>query len=384
MFDRLSIRTKLIAIVAAPLVVILALASLGFTQRRVEAAETRGDVARLDTIETALDLSHEVQLEALQSVSFLASEGERSRAELTASRTRTDRAAAALESSLGGLADDASAVAAARTVLRQIDTLETSYRPQVDERDGEGTPTLEWQWAEQLYRTIQGSISPVSDRLVAAIDDRDVAAGARSAVALGLAVFVAASIARPLTSLTAAADRVASEQLPCLVEALRNPAGESEDHLRPEIEQLEVGGGRELARLTESVNSIQAVAVSVATEQATMLRKGIGDMFVNLAPERARRRAPARHRRPHVTDRPRHLLAVRQPVIVRRLAVLRAGLRRCVAAQPVIDPLAARVHQPERGRGPVRGRPCHRFAVDAGGGRAERALLRRGPLPGHR
>lgn len=56
MFDRLSIRTKLIAIVAAPLVVILALASLGFTQRRVEAAETRGDVARLDTIETALDL----------------------------------------------------------------------------------------------------------------------------------------------------------------------------------------------------------------------------------------------------------------------------------------------------------------------------------------
>lgn len=173
MFDRLSIRTKLIAIVAAPLVVILALASLGFTQRRVEAAETRGDVARLDTIETALDLSHEVQLEALQSVSFLASEGERSRAELTASRTRTDRAAAALESSLGGLADDASAVAAARTVLRQIDTLETSYRPQVDERDGEGTPTLEWQWAEQLYRTIQGSISPVSDRLVAAIDDRD-------------------------------------------------------------------------------------------------------------------------------------------------------------------------------------------------------------------
>lgn len=126
-------------------------------------------------------------------------------------------------------------------------------------------------------------LTAASDRVTAADQAaRLFLAGAMVAV-LGLALFVAASIARPLTSLAAVADRVAREQLPRLVEALRNPAEESVDHLRLEIEQLEVGGGRELARLTESVNSIQEVAVSVATEQATMLRKGIGDMFVNLA-----------------------------------------------------------------------------------------------------
>ena len=70
---------------------------------------------------------------------------------------------------------------------------------------------------------------------------------------------------------------------PPMVEALRNPAEDSVDHLRPELESLDVGGGKEMARLTASMNSIQKVAVEVATEQASLLRKGIGDMFVNLA-----------------------------------------------------------------------------------------------------
>ncbi len=76
---------------------------------------------------------------------------------------------------------------------------------------------------------------------------------------------------------------MATEQLPRMVEALRNPTEDSVDHLRPEMASLEVGGGKELARLSASVSSIQDVAVQVATEQAALLRKGIGDMFVNLA-----------------------------------------------------------------------------------------------------
>src|SRR5690606_28531583 len=110
-------------------------------------------------------------------------------------------------------------------------------------------------------------------------------AGALIAViaALGLAVVVATSIARPVMNLTAAADRVATEQLPRLVDALRNAAEEDLEHLRPELDDLGVRGGREIARLGAAVNQIQNVAVDVATEQASMLRKGIGDMFINLA-----------------------------------------------------------------------------------------------------
>ena len=75
-FDRLSIRTKLIAIVVAPLAVIMVFAGLGFTQRRSESAGTRADVARLESIDAAQALQHELQLETLHSVNFLTGEGE--------------------------------------------------------------------------------------------------------------------------------------------------------------------------------------------------------------------------------------------------------------------------------------------------------------------
>ncbi|HEV7722910.1 MAG TPA: nitrate- and nitrite sensing domain-containing protein, partial [Iamia sp.] len=101
--------------------------------------------------------------------------------------------------------------------------------------------------------------------------------------ALALAIAVATSIARPVMNLTAAAERVASEQLPKLVDALRNPSDAESEQLRPDMEAIDVRGGRELAKLSHSVSQIQEVAVSVAIEQATMLRKGIGDMFINLA-----------------------------------------------------------------------------------------------------
>jgi hypothetical protein len=67
------------------------------------------------------------------------------------------------------------------------------------------------------------------------------------------------------------------------VETLRNPTDTNIDGVKPTLEQLDTGGGKELERLSASVNSIQNVAVDVAIEQATMLRKGIGDLFVNLA-----------------------------------------------------------------------------------------------------
>ena len=420
MFDRLSIRTKLIAMVAAPLALILVLATSGFLQRRSEASTTRADVRRLEAIEASLQLQSELELESLYSVGYLATDGVLHADDLGAQRDRTDEAAATFEGTLDALGDDA-AVPAGRSAVRQITFLDSSLREQVS--DGR----LAWPAAEELYRQVEASLPPVDDRLVNGITDRDVAAGARSIVALGdygatvarlgatlqgafadggltaetrlgfleaagqadtelaivgaqagrdlrvrlrnqmaggdisffadqveavrglptdadltvdaaqwsnateatldqiqeitgveaaavldtakdrvssteasarlflgaalvaillavgLAIAVASSIARPLLGLARAADHVASEQLPQMVEALRNPAEDSVDHLRPELESLDVGGGKEMARLTASMNSIQKVAVEVASEQASLLRKGIGDMFVNLA-----------------------------------------------------------------------------------------------------
>ena len=424
MFDRLSIRTKLIAMVAAPLVVIVALAGVGFGERRAEASTTTDDVHRLEAIEANLDLQHELQVEALYSVGFVASGGTLHAEDLGSQQERTDEAAGAYETSLDALGDDL-AVPAGRSSVRQIRFLDTSLRAQVEAQ------SLAWPYVDQLYAQLMAALLPVNDRLATAISDAEVAAGARSVVSLGeysattarvgtvlegaaatggfsnedgvdtrrefldavaqgdeelaivgaqaapsvrvslrnqmvggdvtyfseqvdaargleagedltidaarwsagteatldqlrditateadsvlagandrvassrsaarlflaaallaivlavgLALYVAASIVRPLLSLTRAADQVATEQLPRMVEALRNPDEDSVEHLRPEVESLEVGGGKELARLSASVSSIQEVAVDVATEQAALLRKGIGDMFINLA-----------------------------------------------------------------------------------------------------
>ncbi len=422
MFDRLSIRTKLIAIVVAPLAVIIVFAGMGYTQRKQESAATRADVARLESIDAAQALQHELQLETLHSVNFLTAEPTELPKVLVDQRKAVDDAATSLEGTLDDLSDeDATAIAAAEGALRQVDLLETTLRGQIDAK------ALEWAWIEELYGQVENSIPPISDRLIANIEDAELVDGARSVVALGeygsslaemgillvgasgsgsydaavresfidaaeraeiqlaivsaeagaqvrvrlrnqmagsdvkyfeetveytlalddevdaltvdvdratnatiasldqlrdianaeaetvlaeagdrvdaadraarffligailavatalgLAIVGAASIARPVLRLTRAADRVATEQLPRMVEALRNPTDETND-LQPDLDDIEVGGGRELAQLAASVNSIQGVAVQVATEQASLLRKGIGDMFVNLA-----------------------------------------------------------------------------------------------------
>ena len=433
MFDKLSIRTKLIGIVAAPLAVMLVIAGLGFVDRRDEAADTRRDVARLEAVDAVAALQHAIQLESLQSVAFLASDAEEVPEGLIAQRAEVDAAAENMAEAMKDVSFDSSAVAASGVVERAVRQVDASLRPQVDDR------SLDWTWVESLYRNVLSGVPTVTNRLVSAIGDGELARGAESVVALSdyattearigtvlagvaeegrfptvsvggeaddegenarrgfdeavaaaeqqlavvsaqsgaqvrtrmrnqmvggdvryfaevveevsglptdaavdidperwtpsvqatldqlreiaaeqastvldaaedraasaerasqlyligaaiavlgalaLAVYVATSIARPVMSLTEAADRVATEQLPRLVEALRNPNEDDLDHLRPSVDGMDVGGGRELTRLSQSVNSIQDMAVTVATEQASLLRKGIGDIFINLA-----------------------------------------------------------------------------------------------------
>lgn len=102
-------------------------------------------------------------------------------------------------------------------------------------------------------------------------------------VALLAAVLLARRITRPLDHLTEAADRLSTEQMPRLVEWLRNP---SEDEVAFEMGALapiEVESNDEIGKLANAFNDVQRVAGEVAAEQAALLRKGIGEMFVNLA-----------------------------------------------------------------------------------------------------
>jgi signal transduction histidine kinase len=103
------------------------------------------------------------------------------------------------------------------------------------------------------------------------------------AVAFAIAVVVARSITRPLHRLTRAAGRLSNEQLPALVEQLRNPDDDQAESAAESLTAIEVDSRDELGELAAAFNSIQAVTVDVAEEQGRLLRKGIGDIFVNLA-----------------------------------------------------------------------------------------------------
>ena len=102
-------------------------------------------------------------------------------------------------------------------------------------------------------------------------------------IALALAFVVARSITRPVNKLTSAAHRLSREQLPRLVDSLKNPAEDDVGYLAASFTPIDVEGRDEVGQLADAFNGIQEVAVNVATEQASLLRKGIGDMFVNLA-----------------------------------------------------------------------------------------------------
>ena len=108
-------------------------------------------------------------------------------------------------------------------------------------------------------------------------------AGTSLLLALVLALAAARSITRPLRELTEAADHLAEDRLPKLVDALRNPADDDEHYLSAAMEPIEVRADDELGHLAHAFNLVQSVAVDVAAEQATLLKKGISELYVNLA-----------------------------------------------------------------------------------------------------
>ncbi len=101
--------------------------------------------------------------------------------------------------------------------------------------------------------------------------------------AAAAAILLGRRITRPLDSLTVAANRLATEQMPRLVESLRNPSDDELTFQLDSMQAIEVSSKDEIGQLASSFNDVQRVASEVAAEQAALLRKGIGEMFVNLA-----------------------------------------------------------------------------------------------------
>jgi signal transduction histidine kinase len=102
-------------------------------------------------------------------------------------------------------------------------------------------------------------------------------------VSVVLALLVARATARPLQRLTVAANRLSTEQLPGLVEQLRNPDVESTSGFAAQLAPIDINSRDEIGQLADAFNTIQQVTLEVAEEQASLLRKGIGDIFINLA-----------------------------------------------------------------------------------------------------
>ncbi|NNE10936.1 MAG: HAMP domain-containing protein [Ilumatobacter sp.] len=113
------------------------------------------------------------------------------------------------------------------------------------------------------------------------------AALARIAIILGavllgalIAWMITRSITRRVKAVAQGANRVASEQLPALVEAMRDPRGKA---VLPDIEPVDARGHDDLAELAQAFNAMQETLVDVAHEQVEVLRRGVSDIFITMA-----------------------------------------------------------------------------------------------------
>lgn len=153
------------------------------------------------------------------------------------------------------------------------------------------TPTeyyASWQERQAGFAATIAAVQRVVDNVAADLE----AEALRGVLAYGLGIsllvllvlvlawIMIRSVNRSLRSVTERARDVAEHQLPNLVETLQR--GGDTAHMEP-IPPLTVAAKDEIGALAQAFNTIQETTVRVAEEQAALLRKGIGDLYVNLA-----------------------------------------------------------------------------------------------------
>jgi len=90
------------------------------------------------------------------------------------------------------------------------------------------------------------------------------------------------SVSKPLRALTRSAREMSERRLPQLVDTLHR-GGDLGDEGLTDLSPIKVESNDEIADLAKAFNTIQEVTVTVAREQSELLKKGIGDLYVNLA-----------------------------------------------------------------------------------------------------
>lgn len=106
------------------------------------------------------------------------------------------------------------------------------------------------------------------------------AAAAALLLAAVMTALISRSIVRRVRGVTERAQHVAQEQLPALLEALRDPR---EDAVLPTIPPIRDRGADEVGDLARSFSAMQSTLEHVAAQQVETLRKGVAEMFVTLA-----------------------------------------------------------------------------------------------------
>ena len=105
------------------------------------------------------------------------------------------------------------------------------------------------------------------------------------ALAVGLSLLLARSMAQPLYVLERAARDVAEQHLPGVVERLQRPDAQVDEaslEAMATTRAVPVRSHDEIGRVAEAFNSVHQVAIRTAAQQAA-LRSSIGSMFLNLA-----------------------------------------------------------------------------------------------------
>jgi signal transduction histidine kinase len=140
---------------------------------------------------------------------------------------------------------------------------------------------------EALHKLEQGIATSILDKATAdeATARREaqtyiVVAAATVIVAIGLAMLLARSVVGPLRRLTRSAYELSEERLPQLIDQLTKPDSEAASFT---LEPIAVKSHDEIGQLARAFNNLQEVTSHVAGQQSQLLRKGIGDIFVNLA-----------------------------------------------------------------------------------------------------
>ena len=90
------------------------------------------------------------------------------------------------------------------------------------------------------------------------------------------------SVSKPLRALTRAARDVSERRLPRLIDSLHHGGELTADQLG-EMTPIRIDSQNEVGELAKAFSTVQQVTVAVAEEQSALLKKGIGDLYVNLA-----------------------------------------------------------------------------------------------------